>query len=80
MDLKQEYLVTASMDHTVRIWDLRPISDVGKRIAECYNKVHIDSKPAIESQFPLAVSRDVHTNYVDCCRFIGSFIVSKVFN
>lgn len=66
------------MDHTVRVWDLRPTSDIGKRLSECHNKAVIQSSPAVESQFPLAISRDVHTNYVDCSRFLGSFIFSKV--
>jgi hypothetical protein len=70
--------VTASMDHTVRVWDTRPESGLGRRITECYNQSKIKSLPAEEVHFPLAVARDVHTNYVDCCRFLGTFVISKV--
>ncbi|CAD5210803.1 unnamed protein product [Bursaphelenchus xylophilus] len=76
----QDFLLTASMDHTIRVWDLRPETEVGKRIQESVDPSKHESfatLPSIENHFSLAVAKDVHTNYVDCARFYGNFIISK---
>ena len=59
------------------MWDVRPHTKTGERVTA---SLHGDAAAhaAEENPFPLAVSRDVHTNYADCARFIGDFIVSKV--
>ncbi|CAD5207535.1 unnamed protein product [Bursaphelenchus okinawaensis] len=78
--IDQTYLLTASMDHTMKVWDCRPETKVGQRIKDSYDESKRDEivkLASIENHFPLASTKDVHTNYVDCARFIGKFVISK---
>ncbi|KAI6230458.1 hypothetical protein M3Y99_01065000 [Aphelenchoides fujianensis] len=75
-DQDQQFLLTASMDHTIRVWDMRDRTPTAERVDKSLNG-DVTSGSAEENHFPLAICRDVHTNYVDCGRFLGNFIVSK---
>ncbi|KAI6219506.1 hypothetical protein M3Y99_01659200 [Aphelenchoides fujianensis] len=55
-DQDQQFLLTASMDHTIRVWDMRDRTPTAERVDKSLNG----------DTFPLAICRDVHTNYVDC--------------
>ena len=78
-DVDAHFIASSSMDHTVRIWDIRAQTRTGARIERSLNEdAAAHSEPAEENHFPLALSRDVHTNYVDCTRFLGNFLFTKV--
>lgn len=63
------------MDHGVKLWHIG-CPEVEQRIQEAYDN-QLDKK-AVELHYPVAGSRDLHTNYVDCVRCMGKLIFSKV--
>lgn len=72
-------IVSAGMDHTLMIWqfDSEPI-----QTAIALSKTHDTNKtkrgfPTELCHFPDFSTRDIHRNYVDCCRWFGDFVLSK---
>ncbi|KAH7726318.1 WD domain-containing protein [Aphelenchoides avenae] len=72
--VENHYLASASMDHGVKLWHIG-CPEVEQRIQEAYDN-QLDKK-AVELHYPVAGSRDLHTNYVDCVRCMGKLIFSK---
>lgn len=67
------------MDHAVKVWKIGSSTDAHTNIKKSIN-VEVSKKiKTAELPFPVCNSRDLHTNYVDCVRFVGEYIVSKVF-
>uniref|UniRef100_A0A914VHE3 Uncharacterized protein n=1 Tax=Plectus sambesii TaxID=2011161 RepID=A0A914VHE3_9BILA len=74
-DSTGSYIVSASMDHTVKLWETGPGTVVADAISASHNAEPITTCP--EVHYPLASSRDLHLNYVDCVRIYDKFIFSK---
>lgn len=73
-----QFLASGSMDHAVMLWDIGH-QDVKKRIDDaCDSRGGELNGSAAQLHYPVANSRDLHTNYVDCVRVVGSFVFSKV--
>ncbi|CAI7871191.1 unnamed protein product [Closterium sp. NIES-53] len=71
----QAIIASCGMDSSIRVWSLQ----------ECWHVVNqsntwadVPSKfPTKILQYPLYVVCDVHTNYIDCLRWYGDFVLSK---
>ena len=73
-------MVSCGMDHSLKIWSLTTDA-MQKAIKDSYTFNPAKSnKPflTVEQNFPDFSTRDIHRNYVDCVRWLGNFILSKV--
>uniref|UniRef100_A0A7E4ZZI1 WD_REPEATS_REGION domain-containing protein n=1 Tax=Panagrellus redivivus TaxID=6233 RepID=A0A7E4ZZI1_PANRE len=73
------YIVSGSMDHTVRVWKISDNSAIQAAIEKAEN-TDDDGGPApvpVEVHYSTACTKDLHTNYVDCVKFFGNHIISK---
>ncbi|KAG9510001.1 Myotubularin-related protein 9 [Fragariocoptes setiger] len=73
-----EKIISCGMDHSLKIWTLD--EEVQQAIAKSHVFQESTSKvsfPTVRKHFPTFTTRDIHTNYVDCARWLGNFILSK---
>jgi polycomb protein EED len=77
--LTGSHLVSAGMDHALKIWSLKStklMSAVRESFTFNYRKSRLPFQTANE-QFPVFTTRNVHRNYVDSVSWYGNCVLSK---
>jgi len=78
-DMAGKKIVSCGMDHSLKIWDFHSdkIRDAIKLSYEIGVNGCKTGFPTVLSHFPEFSTRDIHRNYVDCCRWFGDIVFSK---
>merc|ERR1712136_516547 len=74
-----EQLISCGMDHAIKIWKMTT-DKIKNAIKLSYKFDSGKNKKPFPTElchFPDYSTRDIHKNYVDCCRRWGNFIMSK---
>jgi polycomb protein EED len=78
-DMDGNYIMSCGMDHSLKLWRIN--TDELKSVFKAsYTHSVMKSKKPFQTElchFPDFSTRDIHRNYVDCCRWFGNFILSK---
>lgn len=79
-DRKCDRIVSAGCDHYIAIWDLtEPSLAAAITASQQYDALKSDKAfKTLLVSFPMFGTRDLHLNYIDCVRFFGDLILSKV--
>ena len=81
-DMKGENIMSCGLDHSLKLWKL-DTTKIKEAIELSYSRVHTTKRkpkksfPSVLEHFPHFSTRDIHQNYVDCCKWFGNFILSK---
>jgi len=78
-DRTGDRIISCGMDHSLKLWNFKT-ENLRKAIALSYTHNSIKTKKPFPTElchFPDFSTRDIHRNYVDCCRWFGDFVLSK---
>ena len=67
------------MDHSLKLWKF-DTNNIKEAIALSYTHDTAKTKKPFPTElvhFPDFSTRDIHRNYVDCCKWFGNFVLSK---
>ena len=71
--------MSCGMDHSLKLWKF-DTNNIKEAIDMSYTHDTAKSKKTFPTElvhFPDFSTRDVHRNYVDCCKWFGNFVLSK---
>lgn len=79
-DLFGDRIMSCGMDHSLKLWrlDKSPIRESIKNSFTFNANKSIRPFETVQEHFPDFSTRDVHRNYVDCVKWSGQFVLSKV--
>jgi len=73
-----EFVASCGMDHSILIWNIASErAQLAIEAAEVFKLHNSDSPFPTVTLPPIFSTRDVHSNYIDCVRWFGDFILSK---
>lgn len=75
-DMEGRFIMSCGMDHSLKLWRI-DTDNLKSTFKSSYT--HNSKKPFSTElcHFPDFSTRDIHRNYVDCCRWFGKFVLSK---
>merc|ERR1712227_605983 len=72
-------IISCGMDHSLKMWRM-DTDNIKEAIKLSYSHMTLKTKKVFPTElchFPDFSTRDIHRNYVDCCKWFGDFVLSK---